>query len=348
VSIGLTAAKIHQELRRLQPDLIDMRAEAHLEPSMIAPGEHGTSRGRVESPDAIERFEETPVRAREIPPAGAPSELRYFLDGAQRTLLAYLVDGVPILTCIGASAILERDANGSARLMPGTLRFRHHWLVPTASRRPGIDRAAAIIAAAGGEIADPLAQLADSPDRYQTALDDYAAMVDLAYQCGSSLREQIETELLNDWQGEAEDGWIVVDGALRVPVPRAVGLVKSFTRQYLTGPEAMTLFRLPPRSRTSAFLAQDKWREGRRVCWYQRFWDASGRDVRHALVRVETNDKVASTEAVDRLAAWLWAERLPRATADQRWATLLYPIHFLEQILKRKIDAETRGWPAAR
>ena len=34
------------------------------------------------------------------------------------------------------------------------------------------------------------------------------------------------------------------------------------------------------------------------------------------------------------------AERIPRATADSRWATLLYPIYYLEQILKRYIETK--------
>jgi hypothetical protein len=41
------------------------------------------------------------------------------------------------------------------------------------------------------------------------------------------------------------------------------------------------------------------------------------------------------------------AERTPRATGDARWATLLYPVHLLERILKRRLDADTRGWPGA-
>ena len=45
------------------------------------------------------------------------------------------------------------------------------------------------------------------------------------------------------------------------------------------------------------------------------------------------------------MSAWLMAERTPRATADARWATLLYPVHYLERILKRRLEADTRGWP---
>jgi hypothetical protein len=299
-------------------------------------------------PIAIVRFEDDPVRSRPVPQPSSPSGFRYFLDGVQRTLMGYLIDGVPILTCISAAAILERAPDGSFDLMPGSLRYDHHWIVPRASGRPMLDRAAAAIEGAGGRIADPLDQLREQPERYQAELDDYAGMVEHAFQCGSKLREETEIELLEDWQGLAEPGWIVVDGALRRPVPQAVGLVKSFTRQYLTGPEANALFRLQPKHRTSAFRTQDKWRQGAWTCWYQRFWDAAGRDVRHSLVRIETASGIGGTAEIDQIAGWLLTERLPRATADERWATLLYPIHLLERILKRRIDAETRGWPVAR
>jgi hypothetical protein len=33
-------------------------------------------------------------------------------------------------------------------------------------------------------------------------------------------------------------------------------------------------------------------------------------------------------------------EKRPRASADARWANLLYPVHFLERILKQYVDRE--------
>ena len=78
--------------------------------------------------------------------------------------------------------------------------------------------------------------------------------------------------------------------------------------------------------------------------WYLRLWDSAGLDARHALVRIEAAHDVADTAEIDQLSSWLLAERIPRATQDARWATLLYPIHHLERMLKRAIDAQTRGW----
>jgi len=80
--------------------------------------------------------------------------------------------------------------------------------------------------------------------------------------------------------------------------------------------------------------------------WYQRMWPAQGLDARHALIRVETSKEFWETEIIDDVAAWLMAERIPRPTKDSRWATMLYPIHLLELMLKRRIKAMTAGWPS--
>ncbi len=77
-----------------------------------------------------------------------------------------------------------------------------------------------------------------------------------------------------------------------------------------------------------------------------RFWNADGFDANHALIRVEAPHQLGIPEDIDTIAAWIFAERLPRATNDPRWPTLLYPIHFLERILKRKLAEMTAGWPS--
>jgi hypothetical protein len=112
------------------------------------------------------------------------------------------------------------------------------------------------------------------------------------------------------------------------------------------------LLGLPPGYRTTAFLPRNDRRRGgpepeQRTLWYIRLWDAAGMDARHALVRIEAPRTVCTTEEIDRISGWILAERTPRATGDSRWATLLYPVHLLERILKRRLDADTRGWPGA-
>lgn len=297
---------------------------------------------------------EGPIEARSVPrPAPGASRLRYFLDGAQRTLPCWRVGLVPVNAVVAAAAILSRDDAGRCEIVPGTLRMRHAWLIP--QQLPGHDlaRLLARIRAEGGDVIDPLDEHRDDDEGYRAIAGDYGRLVELAYAAARRVRAELEDELLARWslEGGSDDGWIVVDGRLHRAVERAVGIVKQFTDSYLGGRDAETLLGLRPGQRTTAFFPTDRYRGGpdpeARTLWYLRLWDSAGLDARHALIRVETNQNVRTTAKIDELSAWLMAERTPRATADARWATLLYPVHFLERILKRRLEADTRGWPGA-
>jgi hypothetical protein len=353
-SFSSTSKSVHQEIERRGLPLFDMRRERHLElrlaggfgsePGARSPGEAAAFNGWIEEPFPASRI---------VPKSTERTAIRFFLDGSQRTLPAYHCGTVPIMTAISAAAVLERSATGEASIVKGTLRLKHAWIAPRKSHHEPIQHLVDLVATHGGEIIDPLDGLDD--EAYQEMLNDYAGMETCVLRAARALRAQLEEQLLDDWllmRDPSEPGWIVVDGALRRSAPRAVGLVKSFTRQYLTGPHAEALFSLPQGHRTPAFQIVDKWRESRngddpsRTAWYLRMWDSAGRDPRHALIRVETAASVQHTDEIDAISSWLLAERIPRATADSRWATLLYPVHFLEQILKRHVDAQTRSWPA--
>ena len=152
-----------------------------------------------------------------------------------------------------------------------------------------------------------------------------------------------------EWR--TDNSWILVDGRLPAASFRSIGLVKQFTESYLSGDDAITMLSLPPGYRTTAFLpvvprhfGEDA---GERLMWYIRLWDADGMDARHSLVRIEAPGGVVTTEEIDEISSWILAERTPRATGDARWATLLYPVHLQERMLKRRLDADTRGWPGA-
>jgi hypothetical protein len=177
----------------------------------------------------------------------------------------------------------------------------------------------------------------------------------MAYAAARRVRDEVESDVFAAWVAQPAwatgDDWIVVDGRLRSQAPRAIGLVKQFTDALLVGPDAETLLGLEPGYRTTAFYPTDRFRGGpepeARTLWYVRLWDAAGMDARHALVRIEAPGNVRKTEEIDHISSWVLAERTPRATGDDRWATLLYPVHLLERILKRRLDADTRGWPRA-
>jgi hypothetical protein len=364
-ALTVEVAEIQAVMRQDGVRLADMRSAQALELVFAGVPELGMPApdGRI---DEIERFEQAPVAARAVPAARDRSRLRSFLDGSQRTLQVWRLGLIPIAATVTAAAILRRDAAGRVEVAPGTLRFKHAWLIPTRAPEPGLSSLIDLIAERGGEIVDPFAGLEE--ELYRRLTGDYAKMIQGAYVAARGVREELERDLLAGWgrglpDRDPED-WLVVDGRLRLPVRNAIGLVKSLSQQHLDGPEAVTLFDLPPGHRTTAFRARDYRRDpgagldpevqaatgksGAPTLWFLRLRDSTGMDARHALARVEAGPEIRETADIDELSAWLLAERAPRATEDARWATLLYPIHLLEEVLKRRVEVHTRGWPAGR
>jgi len=293
------------------------------------------------------------------------SKLRSFLDGTQRTLPIWRAGLIPIVGTIAAAAILTRDRDGVPAIAPGTLRLRHALLAPLRLPEPRLKSLLDDAEAAGMTIIDPLERKGVSEETYAALLGDYGKLLEFAYDRARQFRADLELELLSEWTaGETHtksDSWLVLDGQLKLTRPRVIGLVKQFSQQHFGGAEATALLGLPPGYRSRAFRPEpgDNWRglgvdeeaderaANDRSLWYLRFWDATGLDARHALVRVEAEPEVRDPARITELSSWLMADRIPRATADARWATLLYPIHYLERILKRRLAGETIGWPGS-
>ncbi len=307
-------------------------------------------------PLRIERLE-GPIVARPVVQADpGASQFRYFLDGSQQTLPVWRIGLVPIVVGLSAVGILERDDAGAPWLSGETFGSKQAWIFPLETGRPDLERLADILSVTG-DLHDPLYDRHDRRfEHYEYLAGHYGKLVYNARDLANRLRAQQESLLLSRWRSDisplAPDAWIAVDGRLAGNVPNAVGLVKDLQTQHLVGHEAETLFNLPQGHRTTAFRyvsnAGDHAgtaTEGRTM-WYMRLWDASGMDARHSLVRVEAAHAVATTEQIDEISGWLLAERIPRARNDPRWPTLLYPIHYLELILKRHLSSVTAGWPS--
>jgi len=287
----------------------------------------------LEAPDHIVR----PVDRRETVP------IKYFLDGAQRTIPRFVGTTFPVVESICAAAVLEREPHSTGEICPGTMAFQAIWILPRECGDSEIRRFRALLEEQEIEIRDPLG------DGGPELLDDYSTMEQRIYAVAMDARTEHEGQVYDAWcqrNGDCDD-WIVLDGRLRGENPRAIGLVKSFSRHYLTGPNAAELYRMPEAHRTAAFRMTKRAGGNPMTAWYLRLRDASGLDPRHGLVRIEVAGDIVSPAEIDAISAALLAERSPRATGDDRWATLLYPIYHLEQALKRFLDANTRGWDAA-
>jgi hypothetical protein len=368
---GLTSISFTDRVNRLNAGLLrdgipvsDMRRAPALELQFAGAGDLGRTQGVARS-SGIEPIE-GPIAAVRVPPIPPrESRLRYFLDGAQRTFAVWRCGLVPTAATVVAAGILQRDPGEDGSVVPGTLRMEHCWLIPRDTGDPRVDELLRRIDEEGMRVVDPRgaegrathvqALPLKSPGSHDSEID-YGRLHELAYVAARNVREEVEARVLSEWvqrpAWNASDDWIVVDGRLRSPEPRSIGLVKQFSDAYLSGSEAETLLGLSPGYRTTAFLPTNDRRRGgpapeQRTLWYIRLWDAAGMDARHALVRIEAPRTVCTTEEIDRISGWILAERTPRATGDSRWATLLYPVHLLERILKRRLDADTRGWPGA-
>jgi hypothetical protein len=347
--------RIHAGLVRDGVPVSDMRRAPALELQFAGAGELGRTSSAVRG--GIEPIE-GPIAARRVPViAPRESRLRYFLDGAQRTFAVWRCGLVPTAATVVAAGILRRDPGEDGTVVPGTLRLEHCWLIPRVEDDPRVVELLRRIDEEGMRVEDPrhAGQRTVGDDERDDGPIDYGRLHELAYVAARKVREEVEARVLDEWVRRPDwaggEDWIVVDGRLHSPATRAIGLVKQFSDAYLSGAEAETLLGLAPGFRTTAFLPTDRYRGGpepeARTLWYIRLWDAAGMDARHALVRVEAPRAVHTSEEIDRISSWILAERTPRATGDSRWATLLYPVHLLERILKRRLDADTRGWPSA-
>ena len=360
---------IAEEFRRFRSEvggdelgLRDMRRSGSLELSIGSmPVSENPLRTPENFPIELERLE-GPIQA--LPVAHRPGEtrFRYFLDGTQKTLPIGRIGLAPVVVSLSVAGILARNERGEAGLLPGSLRQRQAWVFPLYTGSYELGRVQDWLEERGHTVIDPIAPSGPLPENYDALAQHYGRLIELSQRMSATLRAELETGLIQFWANDVspahDDAWMVVDGKLRQNVSNAIGLVKSLQMQHLAGNEAVALFNLPEGHRTSAFryvnrssAAPSEWDDGEspsenRTMWYQRFWDSAGLDARHALVRIEAPHEVDTPEEIDRIAGWLMSERLPRATADPRWPTLLYPIHYLEAILKRRLAALTAGWPS--
>ena len=308
-------------------------------------------------PVTIARLESPWIESRPVTVA-APgvSRFRYFLDGSQKTVPICRIGLLPVAAALSAAAILVRDESGIAAVQPGSLRDRQVWIAPLNTSDIRLNHLIAELEATGIEVLDPFTDRYGEPRvDYQALVGDYGRSLTLAFDMAGRVRERLERDLALDWAFEVAPrtpgSWMVIDGRLPGNLGNAIGIVKSLQTQLLASHEAVTLFDLPQGHRTTGFRfagAEDDDRESTgKTMWYMRLWGASGRDARHSLVRIEAPNEVSTTEQIDEISSWILSERLPRATDDPRWPTLLYPISYLERILKRRLAEITSGWPSA-
>jgi hypothetical protein len=184
---------------------------------------------------------------------------------------------------------------------------------------------------------------------------DYVGMREMARVRVRALRERLEGGMLRTWELddrtlENPDAWIAVDGQLkdiRESNRRAIGLIKSVARPEFVGKDVGMLLDLEPGMRTTSFVPDWQLRRDpgeRRTSWYLRVWPPQrGADSLGSLMRVEAPRDTAP-EMVDEISRWILAERAPLSKPDPRWPAMIYPIHYVEKILKPLVQGSERAY----
>ena len=161
--------------------------------------------------------------------------------------------------------------------------------------------------------------------------------------------------MLRNWETddrtlEDPEAWIAVDGQLkeiRESNRRAVGLIKSVARPEFVGKDVGMLLDLEPGMRTTSFVPDWQLRRApgeHRTSWYLRVWPRQpGADALGSLMRVEA-PRDTPPETVDEITRWVLAEKAPLAKPDPRWPAMIYPIHYVEKLLKPLVQTSERDY----
>jgi hypothetical protein len=118
-------------------------------------------------------------------------------------------------------------------------------------------------------------------------------------------------------------------------------------RPEFVGKDVGMLLDLEPGMRTTSFVPDWQLRRDpgeRRTSWYLRMWPPQrGADALGSLMRVEA-PRDTEPETVDEISRWILAERAPLAKPDPRWPAMIYPIHYVEKILKPLVQGSERAY----
>ena len=322
-----------------------------------------------QSPDEEEAYPagrphhlETPPGPRDLGSHDGTSRLCYFLDGVQSSREIGRIEMAPIIVATVAAAIVNRcDRRFSRMPMESPPVSVQALILPRSAGDTRVEAFWELLLEAGfSELAPE--EVPSSPHlvldsaEYMADVDpsDYVGMRERARVRVRALRERLEGEMLRQWEGDdrvlGSDDWIAVDGQLkdiRESNRRAIGLIKSVARPEFVGKDVGMLLDLEPGMRTTSFVPDWQLRRApgeQRTSWYLRMWPQQrGADALGSLMRVEA-PRDTDSGMVDEISRWVLAERAPLAKPDPRWPSMIYPIHYVEKILKPLVQGSERSY----
>ena len=304
---------------------------------------------------------ETPPGPRDPGAHGGISKLCYFLDGVQSSREIGRIGMAPVVVATVAAAIINRCDRRFSRMPMETPTVVQAVILPRSAGDESIEALWQLLLEAGflelepEEIPTSPYLVIDSVQYVSEEIDpsDYVGMRDRAYGRVRSLRTGLERGMLQSWEGDDRvldsDDWIAVDGQLkdiRDSNRKAVGLIKSVARPEFVGKDVGMLLDLDPGMRTTSFVPDWQLRSPgeQRTSWYLRVWPRQpGADALGSLMRVEA-PRDTPPETVDEITRWVLAERAPLAKPDPRWPAMIYPIHYVEKLLKPLVQGSERDY----
>ena len=306
---------------------------------------------------------ETPPGPRDPGGHDGTSRLCYFLDGVQSAREIGRIEMSPVVVATVAAAIVNRCGRRFSRMpMESPPVVVQAVTLPRSAGEPGVEAFWELLIQAGFSELGPdevpssehlildSAEYMDEPDP-----SDYVGMRERSRVRVRALRERLESGMLRQWEGddrtlEDSEAWIAVDGQLRdirESNRRAIGLIKSVARPEFVGKDVGMLLDLEPGMRTTSFVPdwQIELDPGKqRTSWYLRMWPPQrGADALGSLMRVEAPRDTAPDQ-IDEISRWILAERAPLAKPDPRWPAMIYPIHYVEKILKPLVQGSERTY----
>ena len=324
---------------------------------------HHHSNEEEESPAGRPHHLETPPGPRDLGSHDGTSRLCYFLDGVQSSREIGRIEMAPIIVATVAAAIVNRcDRRFSRMPMESPPVSVQALILPRSAGDTRVEAFWELLLEAGfSELAPE--EIPSSPHlvldstEYMAEVDpsDYVGMRESARVRVRALRERLEGGMLRQWELddrtlEDSDAWIAVDGQLkdiRESNRRAIGLIKSVARPEFVGKDVGMLLDLEPGMRTTSFIPDWQLRRDlseQRTSWYLRMWPQQrGADALGSLMRVEA-PRDTEPESIDEISRWILAERAPLAKPDPRWPSMLYPIHYVEKILKPLVQGSERSY----
>jgi hypothetical protein len=305
---------------------------------------------------------ESPVGSRDLGGGDGTSRLCYFLDGVQSSREIGRIEMSPVIVATVAATIVNRCERQFSRMpLESPPVVVQAVILPRSAGEAGVEAFWELLLAAGflelgpDEIPSSPHLVLDSAE-YIDEQDpsDYVGMRERARGRVRSLRERLEGGMLGTWELDDQvldsDDWIAVDGQLQ-DLPgsnrRAVGLIKSVARPEFVGRDVGMLLDLEPGMRTTSFVPDWQLRRSpgdHRTSWYLRLWPPQrGADALGSLMRVEAA-RDTEPEQVDEISRWILAERAPLAKPDPRWPAMIYPIRYVEKVLKPLVQGSERAY----